>query len=63
MLCEDEKDGVNPTWTADAAVLESNLPQPGVRAHNAPDNAVGQVIREALTNYLSANFPLRRPLF
>ena len=34
-LCEDEKEGVNPTWTADAAVLEANLPQPGVRAHNA----------------------------
>ena len=49
--------------TADAAVLEANPPQPGVRAHNAaPDNAVGQGIREALTDYLSANFPLRTPL-
>ncbi|CAK6966416.1 Hypothetical predicted protein [Scomber scombrus] len=55
-LCEDQKESVNPTWTDEAAVLESVLPQPGVRAYNASDNAGGQRIREA-------NFPLRRPLF
>ncbi|KAL2101891.1 hypothetical protein ACEWY4_003652 [Coilia grayii] len=54
-LCEDEKES--------ASVLESTTPQPGVRAYNAPDNAAGQRIRDALADYLSANFPLRTPLF
>ncbi|KAG8012315.1 Protein ALP1-like [Nibea albiflora] len=43
------------------AALESDLPQPGVHAYNASDNAGGQRIREALTDYLSANFPLIAP--
>lgn len=62
-LSEDEKESVNPTWIDEAAVLESDLPQPGVSAYNASDSAGGQRIREALTDNLSANFPLRRPLF
>ncbi|XP_061586881.1 uncharacterized protein LOC133451756 [Cololabis saira] len=61
-LCEDEKDSVNPTWTDEAAALAADLPQPGARAHNT-DTAGGQNIREVLTDYLSTNFPLRRPLF
>ena len=60
-LCE--KEAVNPTWTAEAAMLESDLPQPCICVYNAPDNAVGKRIREALTDYLTTNFPLRRPLF
>ncbi|XP_061584890.1 uncharacterized protein LOC133450329 isoform X1 [Cololabis saira] len=57
-LCEDEEDGVNPSWTDEAAALESNLPQPGARAHDDSDTDGGQKIRELLTDYLSTNFPL-----
>lgn len=60
-FCENEKDVVNPNWSVEAATLASNLPQPGGRANNHTDDTNGQRIRAALTDYLSANFPLRRP--
>ena len=56
-FCECKKESVNPTWTVEAAVLESDLPQPSVRAYNTSDNASAQRIRVALTDYLSTNFP------
>ena len=59
-FCENEKESVNPIWTEEAAALALDLPQPGLRAFNTSDNANGQRIRAALTDYLSANFPLRR---
>ena len=59
-FCENEKESVNPNWTNEAATLASSMPQPGVRAFNTTDNAIGQRIRAALTDYLSANFPLRQ---
>ena len=61
-LCEDEKEGVNPIWTADAAVLESNLPQPGVRAHKRPWQCSWSGDQGG-TYGLFKCFPLRRPLF
>uniref|UniRef100_A0A671XEC2 DDE Tnp4 domain-containing protein n=1 Tax=Sparus aurata TaxID=8175 RepID=A0A671XEC2_SPAAU len=60
-FCENEKESVNPIWTVEAAVLEADLPQPSGRAYNSSDNANAQRIRVALTEYLSENFPLRRP--
>ncbi|XP_056292436.1 uncharacterized protein LOC130207772 [Pseudoliparis swirei] len=60
-FCENEKEVVNPNWSVEAAPLASNLPQPGGRANNHADDTNGQRIRAALTDYLSANFPLRRP--
>ncbi|XP_059916153.1 uncharacterized protein LOC132464015 [Gadus macrocephalus] len=59
-FCENEKESVNPIWTEEAAALALDLPQPGLRAFNTSDNANGQRIRAALTDYLSANFPLRQ---
>ncbi|KAM4541681.1 uncharacterized protein PAE49_018607 [Odontesthes bonariensis] len=59
-FCEEEKEPVNPTWLDEAATLESYLPQPRVHANNYADNTNGQRIRAALTDYLSANFPLRQ---
>lgn len=62
-FCENEKENVNPSWTEEAAVLEHDLPQPGVRSYNGSDCSDGQKIRLVLTEYLQANFPLRRRLF
>ncbi|KAK0146637.1 Protein ALP1-like [Merluccius polli] len=62
-FCEDEKESVNPTWTEEAARLALDMPQPGVRAFNTSDNTTGQRIRTTLTDYLSANFPLRQRYF
>lgn len=62
-FCEGEKETVNPTWTEEAAHLERDLPQPGVRTYNASDCSSGQEIRRALTEYMGANFALRRALF
>nr|XP_040024722.1 uncharacterized protein LOC120812643 [Gasterosteus aculeatus aculeatus] len=58
-FCENEKEVVNPNRSVEAATLASNLPQPGGRANNHADNTNGQRIRADLTDYLSANFPLR----
>ncbi|KAJ8273847.1 hypothetical protein GJAV_G00106160 [Gymnothorax javanicus] len=62
-FCEGEKESVNPTWAEEAASLERHLPQPGARSYNATDCSSGQEIRRALTEYMEANFPLRRALF
>ncbi|KAL2091347.1 hypothetical protein ACEWY4_013610 [Coilia grayii] len=59
-FCENEKEDINPNWLVEAATLESDVPQPGIRANNCTDSTNGQRIRAALTDYLSANFPLRR---
>ena len=60
-FCENEKEAVNPNWSVEADTLASDLPQPGVRANSHADDTNGQPIRDALTEYMSENFPLRRP--
>ncbi|XP_061730692.1 uncharacterized protein LOC133535159 isoform X1 [Nerophis ophidion] len=57
-FCENES--INPAWIDEAAVLEQELPQPGMSWYHAADCADGQTVRLALTEYLKSNFPLRR---
>ncbi|XP_054645638.1 uncharacterized protein si:ch211-121a2.4 isoform X1 [Dunckerocampus dactyliophorus] len=59
-FCEREKETVTPAWLDEAAILEHDLPQPGMRSYHATDCAGGQNVRLALTEYLKLNFPLRR---
>ncbi|XP_060786282.1 putative nuclease HARBI1 [Neoarius graeffei] len=62
-FCELQKETVNPVWIDEADRLGHQLPQPIARAHNAPEDSSAQAVRHALTDYMAANFPLRRPLF
>ncbi|XP_061919157.1 uncharacterized protein LOC133660069 [Entelurus aequoreus] len=59
-FCESENETINPAWIDEAAVLEHELPQPGMPSYHAADCADGQTVRLALTEYLKSNFPLRR---
>src|SRR4029434_2694863 len=60
-FCENEKEVVNHNWSAEATTLAAVLPQPAVHANSHADDTNGQTIRDALTEYMSENFPLRRP--
>ncbi|XP_049914823.1 putative nuclease HARBI1 [Epinephelus moara] len=62
-FCEGEKETVNPAWSEKAAGLERDLPQPGLRSYNKTECSGGQETRRTLTEYMGANFPLRRALF
>uniref|UniRef100_A0A8C6SSH1 DDE Tnp4 domain-containing protein n=1 Tax=Neogobius melanostomus TaxID=47308 RepID=A0A8C6SSH1_9GOBI len=54
-----ERDTANPRWMQEATTFEAQLPQPGnPPANNA--NEMGRTVREAITNYMAANFPLRQ---
>uniref|UniRef100_A0A8C6TMD2 DDE Tnp4 domain-containing protein n=1 Tax=Neogobius melanostomus TaxID=47308 RepID=A0A8C6TMD2_9GOBI len=54
-----ERDTANPRWMQEATTFETQLPQPGnPPANNA--NEMGRTVREAITNYMAANFPLRQ---
>uniref|UniRef100_A0A1A8JL12 DDE Tnp4 domain-containing protein n=2 Tax=Nothobranchius TaxID=28779 RepID=A0A1A8JL12_NOTKU len=61
-FCESEEENVVPVWTAESERLEHQFPQPAVQVYSTAEDSEGVRARLALTEYMSANFPLRRPL-
>uniref|UniRef100_A0A1A8S174 DDE Tnp4 domain-containing protein n=1 Tax=Nothobranchius rachovii TaxID=451742 RepID=A0A1A8S174_9TELE len=61
-FCESEEENVVPVWTAESERLEHQFPQPTVQVYSTAEDSEGVRARLALTEYMSANFPLRRPL-
>uniref|UniRef100_A0A1A8E0G7 DDE Tnp4 domain-containing protein n=1 Tax=Nothobranchius kadleci TaxID=1051664 RepID=A0A1A8E0G7_NOTKA len=61
-FCESEEENVVPAWTAESERLGHQFPQPAVQVYSTAEDSEGVRARLALTEYMSANFPLRRPL-
>lgn len=57
-FCKQEKEGLN--WTEEAEVLEQVPVQPVSQPHNAAEASGAQRIRQTLTSYMAAHYPLRR---